>query len=89
MASYCDTAGCTFSTTETNLGNVHQICSMCGAERSHDEIVDRAISDVSYGYDGPVTSYVIIARAMRAVASGKHHPVAMANAVAQLLNVES
>jgi hypothetical protein len=47
MANYCSTAGHTLSTTETILGAVHQICTMCGHERSHDEIVDRAIDQIS------------------------------------------
>jgi len=88
MANYCSTAGHTLSITETILGAVHQVCTMCGHERSHDEIVDRAIDQLSYPCDGPVTSFVAIARAMRAVAAGAH-PTGMANARAIFLREEN
>jgi hypothetical protein len=76
------------STTETILGVVHQVCTMCGHERSHDEIVDRAIMELSYPCDGPVTPFVMIARATRAVAKGAH-PTTIANALAILLGVSN
>ena len=88
MSNYCTTAGHTLSTTETILGAVHQVCTMCGHERSHDEIVERAIDQLSYPCDGPVTTFVAIARAMRAVAAGTH-PTVMANALAIFLDAEN
>ena len=88
MSNYCSTAGHTLSTAETILGAVHQVCTMCGHERSHDEIVQRAIDQISYPCDGPVTTFVAIARAMHAVAAGTH-PTVMANALAIFLGAEN
>jgi len=84
--SYCETAGHTNKTIQSQHGCLHQVCVMCGHERSHDEIVGDAIEQITRAYDGPPSPFVIISNAMQAVAKGAH-PNAMATAVAIVLDV--
>ncbi len=48
---------------------------------AHAELVDRAVSDITYPHDGPVTRFVAIHRALSLVESGKCTADVAANAL--------
>lgn len=49
------------------------------------EVIVRCQDDIDHGCDGPITAFVLIARATELAASGAYHPETVANALDRAL----